>query len=193
MALPAKLTLERLMDGNERFVNNRSVHPRRDSARRLVLRTAQHPRAVVLACADSRVVPELIFDQGFGDLFSIRVAGNIVDDAIIGSMEYAVVHLGVKLVLVLGHESCGAVAAAIDPNQSERYIGELVDAILPAVERARALKGDLHHNTVVENARMAAEILRGEADELAQQAGETGLLVVPAFYSLRTGRVELLT
>ena len=192
MTLPANLTLERLLEGNRRFVEDRSTHPHEDAARRLALRSGQHPHTAVLTCADSRVVPELIFDQGLGDLFCVRVAGNIVDDAILGSVEYAVVHLGVKLVVVLGHEGCGAVAAAIAGDETELHIDELVRAIRPAVERARARGGDLEQHTVLENALQSARLLRESEDVLAGQIQDHGLLIVPAVYSLHTGAVELI-
>jgi carbonic anhydrase len=99
------------MAGNQRYVQHKEEHPDQSPARRSELEAGQHPFAVILGCADSQVSPELLFDQGLGDLFVIRVAGNIVDDAVLGSIEYAVEHLGTKLIMVTGHEKCAAVSA----------------------------------------------------------------------------------
>src|SRR6476661_5513416 len=112
-ALSADDALAKLMAGNQRYTRHKEQHPDESLARRKELIGGQHPFAIVLGCADSRVSPELLFDQGLGDLFVIRVAGNIADDAILGSIEYAIEHLGAKLILVLGHEKCGAVSAAV--------------------------------------------------------------------------------
>src|SRR3954451_10886779 len=111
--LSADQALSRLLAGNERFVAHKERHPDESAGRRRELVSGQHPFAVILGCSDSRVAPELLFDEGLGDLFVIRVAGNIVDDDILASIEYAVEHLGTKLVVVLGHEKCGAVSAAV--------------------------------------------------------------------------------
>jgi carbonic anhydrase len=107
-----------LMQGNARYVAAKMKHPTQSAERRIEVAKGQHPVAVVLGCADSRVPPELLFDQGLGDLFTVRVAGNIADDAVIGSIEYALEHLGATLVMVLGHERCGAVQAAVDLSES---------------------------------------------------------------------------
>ncbi|MFM8394967.1 MAG: carbonic anhydrase, partial [Acidobacteriota bacterium] len=129
--------LKRLVDGNRRFQRNQPVHPHATVQRRVTLGlTGQHPFAIILSCADSRVPPESIFDAGLGDLFVVRVAGHIVDDAVIGSIEYASEHLGARLVVVLGHEKCGAVQAAIDNNR-EAHLRYLVEAIQPAVVKVR--------------------------------------------------------
>ena len=104
--------LARLKAGNQRFVASKLQHPRQDGKRRGELATSQHPFAIVLGCADSRTSPEVVFDQGLGDLFVLRVAGNVLNDETLGSIEYAVAHLGTPLILVLGHERCGAVKAA---------------------------------------------------------------------------------
>src|SRR5262245_40561826 len=111
--LSAEQALARLLAGNARFVAHRERHPDITVRRRRALVSSQHPFAVILGCADSRVSPELLFDEGLGDLFVIRVAGNVVDDVVLGSIEYAVEHLGTKLIVVLGHEKCGAVSAAV--------------------------------------------------------------------------------
>jgi len=126
--------IQKLMDGNKRFVEGKLEHPHQNAERRIELLNHQKPFAVVLSCADSRVPPEVIFDQGIGDLFIIRVAGNIVSDEVLGSIEYAVEHLGVKLLVVLGHEKCGAVDAALSKKEFHEHISSLTNAIRPAIK-----------------------------------------------------------
>src|SRR5262252_9569528 len=132
-ALSADEALKKLIAGNERYVRAKVNHPDESLARRKELTTGQHPFAVILGCADSRVSPELLFDEGLGDLFVIRVAGNIVDDAVLGSIEYAVEHLDTKLIVVLGHEKCGAVSAAVEGGDVPGHLKALVAAIQASV------------------------------------------------------------
>jgi carbonic anhydrase len=161
-------------------------------ARRKELTAGQHPFAVILGCADSRVAPELLFDQGLGDLFDIRVAGNIVDDAVLGSIEYAVEHLGTKLVVVLGHEKCGAVSAAVEAGTAAGHIKALVAAIRPSVEASAKEPGDRIHNCVIANARRVAQQVR-ESEPILKDAVEKHLVkVVAADYALDSGKVNLL-
>jgi carbonic anhydrase len=136
--LSATDALTRLKEGNRRFIDSQATHPRGDGTRRQELVSGQRPFSIILGCADSRVAPELVFDEGLGDLFVIRVAGNIADDVVLGSIEYAVAHLGVNLVVVLGHQSCGAVNAAVENVDvkgpaTQTHIDSLIDAIRPAV------------------------------------------------------------
>ncbi len=130
--------LARLKAGNQRFVASKLEHPRQTAKRRTELATSQHPFAVVLGCADSRTAPELVFDQGLGDVFVVRVAGNVLNDETLGSIEYAVDHLGAQLIVVLGHERCGAIEAARETiaakEEAPGHIQSLVKAIAPAVE-----------------------------------------------------------
>jgi carbonic anhydrase len=184
--------LSRLLEGNARYKADRAVHPHGDSIRRQALTAGQAPFAVVLTCADSRVVPELIFDQGLGDLFVIRLAGNIVDRAVRGSIEYAVTHLDTKLVLVLGHQSCGAVTAAVGGQPADCSIDELIEALAPAVREAKGLPGDVVDNAIRVNARQVADGLRTHPDVLGP-ATKAGLRVLPAYYRLSDGGVELLS
>ena len=138
VAIDADEALKRLLDGNKRYLSGHAKGPNRSSARRTELARAQHPIAVIVSCSDSRVPPELLFDQGFGDVFVVRSAGNIVDSIGLGSIEYAVDHLGTKLILVLGHERCGAVTAAMQSGDAPGNIKSVVDAIKPAVEKGKA-------------------------------------------------------
>ena len=137
--LSATEALERLKVGNQRFISGELAHPNTRPERRKELMAGQSPFATIITCADSRVPVEILFDQGLGDLFVIRVAGNISDDAILGSVEYAAAILGVNLTVVMGHKSCGAVGAAVDyivgdGARTGTHIDALVDAIRPAVE-----------------------------------------------------------
>jgi len=189
--LTADQALQRLVAGNERYVAGAATHPDQTAQRRAELAKGQFPFAIVLTCSDSRVVPELFLDQGLGDLFVIRNAGNILDDHVIGSMEYAVEHLHVPLVLVVGHEKCGAVSAAVAGGEAPGHIRSVVEALEPAVEQARNLPGDKVDNAVRANAARAAEILTRVQPILKEAASSGKLMVVPARYDLATGRLEI--
>jgi carbonic anhydrase len=170
----------------------RQKHPDQAPERRLELRAGQNPFAVILGCADSRVPPGVIFDQGLGDLFVIRVAGNVLDDMILGSMEYAEIHLNTPLIMVLGHSSCGAVEATVKGGQPEGHIFSLTSAIQPAVDQAREQSGDLLDNAVKANARMVAENLMTAGAHFTELVEAGRLLIVAAYYDLETGIVEVL-
>ena len=190
--LSADAALARLMAGNRRYRNHKEQHPDESLARRKELVGGQHPFAVILGCADSRVPPELLFDQGLGDLFVIRVAGNIADDAVLGSIEYAVEHLGTRLILVVGHEKCGAVSAAIEGGNSAGHLRALVAAIQPAVDAASNAPGDRIHNCVIENARRVARQIRESEPVLKEYVERNEVKVLTADYLLDTGEVRLL-
>lgn len=188
--------LARLMEGNRRFAANRMFHPNESLEQRARLATGQWPFAAVLGCADSRVPPEIVFDHGLGDIFSVRVAGNIVEDAGSGSFEYAVEHLGVPLIVVLAHERCGAVKATVEALESQAevpgHIAELVRKLKPAVEKTRSLPGDKVDNAVRENGRRMAAELAGLEPILKEKVQEGKLKVVAMRYDLDTGTVEIL-
>jgi len=190
--LPADQALAKLMAGNQRYVRHREQHPDESMARRKELESGQHPFAVILGCADSRVSPELLFDQGLGDLFVVRVAGNVVDDDIFGSIEYAVEHLGTKLIMVLGHEKCGAVSAAVEGGDAPGHLKALVAAIQPSVDATRSDPGDRIHNCVVANVRRVAAQIRESEPVLKEALEKRGLKVIAADYALETGKVNLL-
>jgi carbonic anhydrase len=189
--LSADAALARLLEGNRRYVKHKEEHPDESMARRKELIAGQHPFAVILGCADSRVPPELLFDEGLGDLFVIRVAGNVVDDAILGSIEYAVEHLHTNLIVVLGHESCGAVSAAVHGENSSGHLNTIVDSIQLSVKETANMSGDKIHNCVIANVRRVARQIRESEPVLKQHAGN-GLKVVSADYALDTGVVSLL-
>lgn len=187
--------LARLMDGNQRFIKGAATHAGTDAARRAELTSGQKPFAAVLACADSRVAPELLFDQGLGDIFVVRVAGNVADAAEQGSLEYAAEHLGVPTIMVLGHTGCGAVAAAASGAHAEGRLAGLVKCIEPAVKavKARGVKGEaVAPAAVEENVRLnALSLLRGNA-VVRRLAAAGRVKVSAAVYDLGTGEVRLL-
>jgi carbonic anhydrase len=190
--LPADRALTRLMEGNRRYVGDKEQHPNESVARRKELEASQHPIAVILSCSDSRVPPELIFDQGLGDLFVIRVAGNIAGNDEIGSIEYAAEHLHTKLIMVLGHEKCGAITAAVEGASEAGHLKFLTSAIQPSVEESRALPGDKIHNCVLANARRVAREIRNSEPVLKKLIQEGGVKVVAADYALDSGLVTVL-
>lgn len=200
--ISAREALQRLREGNRRFVSDvRSGNILASHARRNELAAAgQEPFAIVLGCSDSRVPAEIVFDQGLGDLFVIRVAGNIVASSQIGSVEFAAERFGTPLVVVLGHSRCGAVLATLDElkrpreNQS-RNLRSIVDRIRPSVEvlLATELRDDpdaLVRHAIRTNVRVSANQLRHGSEVLEQLIQREGLLVVGAEYSLETGTVE---
>lgn len=185
-----------LLDGNTRYVKGELAHPRRKPEDFAPLAEGQNPVAVIVGCADSRVAPELIFDQGVGDLFVVRVAGNVISGtgaAVKGSIEYAVAELGVRLVMVLGHSQCGAVKAAIKHIDARDTlpgsIGELVDTIKPAVTAARAAPGNLLDNVIKANVERGVARLKGLEPILADAVRRGKVKVVAATYDLRSGKV----
>jgi carbonic anhydrase len=184
------MALKELQDGNQRFVSGLMQHPGQTPQRRQQLSLYQQPFAVILTCSDSRLPAEVIFDQGLGDLFVIRVAGNIVDSAVLGSVEYALDHLGVPLVMVLGHQNCGAVTATLesirDNTAAPGDIKALVDAITPAVAVAEQRPGDLLDNTIRANAERSRDSI-DNAPELKEALARRVVKVVAAYYSLESG------
>jgi carbonic anhydrase len=181
--------LAMLMAGNNRYTTSHQRHPHEAASRRHQLTKSQHPYATILTCSDSRVPPELLFDAGLGDLFVIRVAGNIAADAVVGSIEYAVEHLGARLVLVMGHESCGAVQATISGGEPKTHIESLTKPIEPAVARAREQKGDLIANAVRENVSLVVDQLRKSQPILAERVEKGTMKVVGAVYHMDSGAV----
>lgn len=184
---------ERLVAGNRRFVNEKLKHPNRTDERRQTLREVQSPFAVIVTCSDSRVVPEVIFDEGLGDLFVIRVAGNVIGKTEQESVLYAVEHLKPEIVVVMGHQNCGAVDAVVEGH--DQGIPEIAQLIRPSVKHAREMKkpgdGDLLQRSIEVNAQAMAEDLL-KVDLVHQRVQEKRLDVRPAYYDLSTGSVEYL-
>lgn len=196
--MPAEATavLNALLEGNRRFARGESLHPRQDPARRQELENEQHPGAVVLSCSDSRVPPEIIFDQGLGDIFDIRTAGEILDTAVMASLDFAVEGLGVSLLFVLGHEHCGAVAATRQTLDGTVTVGGSQSAILEQVGLSLRESQNNGENTADaferhHALRIAAEIRsRSRVINGAVSNGKLGIAV--GRYLVTTGDVELL-
>lgn len=192
---PAK-ALSQLVAGNRRFQTNAMLHPDQDARRRDSLVGGQSPFAVILSCSDSRVPPELIFDQGLGSLFVIRVAGNTVTKAGLESINYAVDQLGAGLIVVLGHDSCGAVSGAvkdcpIGAGKTSASLPEIFRNICPAVDRARKTEGDVTSTAIDLNVRDQVAILK-RSPLFAGRIKNGSLLIVGGRYNLRSGKVRFL-
>jgi len=188
----ARRALDALLEGNRRFAEGRAEHPRQDARRRKeVLASGQYPFAAIVACADSRVPPEIVFDQGLGDLFVVRLAGNLADDLGIASLEYAVEHLEVPLIVILGHSRCGAVKASAEASGCGGRLGAIVSAIAPSIERAKETPGDLIDAAARDNATCVAARLRSCGPVLEKLVARGTLDIVAAFYDLESGRVDI--
>lgn len=179
--------INRLKDGNSRFQESKLKGELQDDGRRQQLTGGQDPWAIVLSCADSRVVPELAFDTGLGELFVLRVAGNIANTDTIASIEYAVAHLGTGVIVVLGHESCGAVGAALQGGDNGYNLNHLLAQIQPAMTQA----GSEDVNTVVKkNAELSAKDLYDRSSIISGAVDGGQLKIVSAFYNLGSGKVD---
>ena len=185
----ADAALTKLKEGNARFAESTVCSGKPTAARRAETAQGQHPFAIIVGCADSRTSPEIVFDQNIGDLFVTRSAGNLVDDHALGSMEYAIEHLGARLIVVLGHTRCGAVAAAVAGDSAPGHIQSLVRDIQPAVKETKGRPGDATELAVVANARLMANKIRTQMDvgELAKE-----VRIIPAVYDLSSGKIEWL-
>jgi len=189
--ITADQAIKHLTEGNLRYIEDNIETPNIKSTQRYEYTKGQSPFAIILNCADSRVVPEVIFDQGIGDLFVIRVAGNIANPSSIASIEYAVAHIGCNLIIVLGHESCGAVGAAIDsyPDvDNGPNLNHLVSFITPAVEQNMGAPIE----TVVRcNAENNAQTMLDNSDIIKQYVNAGDLRIVPGYYGFESGKVDL--
>lgn len=185
--------VQKLMGGNNRFEQGRSIHPRQDPALIKSLSDGQSPFATIVGCSDSRVSSEILFDQGFGDLFVARTAGQVMAEATYATLEYAYLNLGTKLIVVLGHSSCGAVAAAIkNPESPPGHIVTLINAIKPAALSVKNTQGDKLNNAVKQNVINQVQELRLLESVLSRGYEKGELLIVGAVYSLDTGKVQFL-
>lgn len=193
--LTADQALALLKEGNRKFVADAPAPAERSRERRLAIARGQTPFAVLVSCSDSRVPPELLFGRGLGDLFIVRNAGNTVDTAALGSIQYAVAELGVPLVLVLGHQRCGAVAAAVsavkEGTSFPGSIGQMIEPIIPGVISAQKKQGDLVDNAVRDNVRRVVARLRTASEPMLMEPLKAGKLrIVGARYSLDDGDVD---
>jgi carbonic anhydrase len=189
---PADSVLRELKAGNEHHVGKRYQHPHQSAERQRELASSQHPHATILSCADSRVAPEIVFDQGLGDVFDVRVAGNVAGDTELASIEYAAEHLHTPLLVVMGHQKCGAVTAAAEAGEAKGHLPSLLEMIRPAVQKARGQPGDLVDNAVRINVENVVRQVRTSKPVLGPLVDRSELLVVGAVYSLDTGRVAWL-
>ncbi|HNX39855.1 MAG TPA: carbonic anhydrase [Methanothrix sp.] len=193
-SITADEALNKLLEGNSRFASNSSIHPDQSMERRAELLAGQHPFAVIVGCSDSRIAPEVLFDQGLGDIFVIRTAGQVIDNASLASIEYAVEHLGVPLVLVLGHDSCGAVTAVVQGGEVPGHLGSLVEFIQPAVEQAREAGNEslLLDSSIDNNVWNIVEQLESSQPILSEKVESGEVMIVGARYHLDSGEVEIL-
>jgi carbonic anhydrase len=197
-AVGADEALRQLLEGNRRFTLGKPLTPRRSPKDFQQLEHGQFPEAVIVSCADSRVAPEILFDVGIGDVFVVRVAGNVIDGAgvtVKGSIEYAVAELNVPLIVVLGHAGCGAVKAALkhinDRDALPGAINGLVELIKPAVARSKGMPGDALENAIRQNVAIGVERLQRLEPILAPRVRDGKVKVVGGVYDLRTGAVAL--
>jgi carbonic anhydrase len=186
--------LQRLLEGNQRYAAAKPTYPNATADRRTQLAQGQHPFAIVFSCVDSRVPPELVFDRGLGDLFVIRTAGHTLDDAVLGSIEYGVAELGIPLILVMGHEKCGAVKATLEAVEKHTTapdrIQALVRDITPAIELSKGQPGDALDNAVLANTLLTVDRLK-TTPLLAEVLAKGGLKIVGGRYDLDSGTVVI--
>ncbi len=188
----ADAVLAELKAGNARHVAKAYQRPHQTAARQHLLASGQSPHCAILTCADSRVPPEIVFDKGLGDIFDVRVAGNVAGDDEVASIEYAAEHLHVPLVVVMGHSHCGAISAALEGGILPGKLPELMAAIRPAVDQSANEPGDRVANAVRDNVVHVVEQLRTSKPVLSELVAERKLRIVGAVYSLDTGKVEWL-
>ncbi len=195
--LTPALAWRRLRDGNERFVAGESSHPNQDASRRSSLVENQHPFAVIFGCSDSRLAAEIIFDLGLGDAFVVRTAGQVIDDAVLGSLEYSVGELGVPLIVILGHDSCGAVSAtktAVETgNMPTGFIRDLVERITPSV--LTSIRNDQHevNDMVVEHVKQTSKRLVDSSRVISAAVDSGRAAVIGLSYRLAEGRADLVS
>ena len=195
--LTPALAWRRLREGNERFVNGETSHHNQDASRRSSLVENQHPFAVIFGCSDSRLAAEIIFDVGLGDVFVVRTAGQVIDDAVLGSLEYSIGVLGVPLIVILGHDSCGAVSAtksAVETGQMPAgFIRDLVERITPSV--LTSLRNDQPdvNDMVVEHVKQTSERLVDSSRVISDAIGSGKAAVIGLSYSLAEGRANLVS
>lgn len=186
---------QRLRDGNERFIAGETLHPHQDAQRRKDLEHVQKPFAVIFGCSDSRLAAEIIFDLGLGDAFVIRTAGQVIDNAVLGTLEYAIDVLGTPLIMVLGHDSCGAVTAtkdAVDSGELPRgFQRDLVERITPSVLESKRKGLNTLSDMVVEHTKQTASRMLDQSRSIAAAVSKGDAAVIGVFYHLDAGKAEL--
>lgn len=186
------IALQRLIEGNQRFVKGKAENPHRNMTRLREVSQTQNPFAAILGCADSRVPSEIIFDQGFGDLFICRIAGNVATREEIGSLEFGTLVLGAKVIMVMGHERCGAVDATIKGAQVPGQIASLIDAIKPALKNSNDQIGNQLEKATKANVLYQIETLK-KSPVISQLIQEDKLKIVGGYYDLDTGTVTMVS
>lgn len=186
------IALQKLIKGNKEYVAEKSSNSNKSLKRRQEVIDEQNPFAVILSCSDSRVPPSVIFNQGIGDLFVIRTAGNTIDDLVIGSIEYAIENLGVQLIMVMGHEKCGAIDAAIQETTCLGHMNSFVETIKPAIENMDKDLMDKWNNASKMNVLSIVERLSLSDPILSKKIKENNLKIIGSFYNLDSGLVEII-
>jgi carbonic anhydrase len=188
-----ELALEALIEGNRRYASDQTAHPDRGAERRAALSERQEPFATIVGCADSRVPAEFVFDRGLGDLFVVRTAGHVVDEAVLATIAFGAIELGIPLIFVLGHEGCGAVTAALRASEGSEvsdHARPLIKAIMPAVDKTRSLAGDPLNNAVRANIDLTIDRLK-LSESLAPDLRNGRIKIVGGLYELDTGVIEV--
>jgi len=187
---PSENSLQRLLDGNKRYVNNKSIHPNRSEERRKEILEKQSPYAIIVGCSDSRISPEIIFDEGLGDLFVVRDAGNVIGEIELDSIEYSALYLNSSIILVLGHENCGAIGAVIDNNtQDIQAVAKLIE---PSVEKAKESKPENLLELATKTNALYMKNYLENSPNIAKLIKENKIKVYAGYYNLKTGLVEIL-
>lgn len=184
--------LERLLEGNRRYAAMHQLHPRQSTTDRQELVEGQNPFATILSCSDSRVPSEMIFDQGLGDLFIVRTAGHTVNGLVLASLEYAVYALNVPLIVVVGHQHCGAVSAVMQGLALPGHMAQLAETLWPALRRVDRAASDRVEQAICANARHTADSLGTSSSVLCEALENNQVRIVPAYYNLETGLISLL-
>lgn len=188
--MDAKQALEKLIEGNKRFAESDHFSINRVEQRRLELIEGQNPFAAIISCADSRVPAEIVFDQGLGELFVVRNAGNVISSSVIGSIEYALIHLGVKLVVILGHDDCGAIKATLGSSSDSFFVRGIQEKILPAIEEAKRQGGDLMYNSVMNNVRAQINKLKTAGNIIHELVNKDEVMIIGGYYCLKSGKID---
>lgn len=187
--LPAAVAIQRLKDGNDRFLTYQMKHPNQLKSRRDKLINGQHPFAIIVSCTDSRVSPEIIFDQGLGDILVIRNTGNVIDEKVISSIDYAVHHSGANLVVVLGHEFCDEIGAAMKEGAENPVIENIRESIKPAVTMCKEEDKYSFENVIKAHAKLSANTILEDKD-ISDYIKKHDLKIISAYYSIGNGKVE---
>lgn len=196
--IPHKEALNKLIEGNKRFAADNSIHPNRCDETKSALLKQQKPFVAVLSCSDSRVPVEIIFDAGLGDIFAVRTAGHVLSKEVLGSLEYAIKSLGVKLIIILGHENCGAINTAIQTYQNKNYnelsenLQSIMNHIYPAIEKVKCDDEDFLNSAIKSNINYQLEDLIKKDAYIAKKIQEDEIALYGAIYSLITGKVEFI-